>query len=301
MIYINESKSENKGQIGWILTEAAPDPSILQKPKLTKSKFGKPIAECVLQRGNAKNRNGRWYDTPSLAAQLICPRSIEMLKTGWGQENGHPLSSDLVRQQTIDPNNVVSNILDIWMDGDFVMGKCMGSNLAIGQAFTQDLVEGFTPAWSLRALGSIENTHRGAEVRGLKIITYDRVLYPSHPEAYTQRVVNESGGLYLPDGDFIEFGEGVKVKTADLSSKEEKVNESGIIEPITNQNVLDYIQQESCNFKQIVNEFEVFYDKIELVNEGSQVQLSNSTTGNVFIVALENYIHNEIMDYCNKK
>ena len=28
--------------------------------------------------------------------------------------------------------------------------------------------------------------------------------------------------------------------------------------------------------------------------------LSNSNTGNVFIVQLESYIHNEIIDYCMK-
>ena len=85
-----------------------------------------------------------------------------------------------------------------------------------------------------------------------------------------------------------------------MSKEEKKVNEEGLIVPVTNQSVIDYIKQESCNFNQIVNEFEVFYDGIKLINEGSQVQLSNSETGNVFVIELENYIHNEIMDYCMK-
>lgn len=296
MIYINESKSNNRnGRIGWILTEAAPDPTILQKPKIKVHNDRRVVAECVFQRGNIKNRNGRVYDTKDLASQIVCPRSIEMLRTGWGSENGHPLSSDLVRQQTIDPNNIVAYILDLWMDGDFVMGKAVGSNLAIGEAFNQDLLDGFIPAWSLRALGSIENTHRGSEVKGLKIITYDRVQYPSHPEAYTRGIVSESG-IVLPEGctyDMYNVNE-------KMSKEEKKVNEEGLIVPVTNQSVIDYIKQESCNFNQIVNEFEVFYDGIKLINEGSQVQLSNSETGNVFVIELENYIHNEIMDYCMK-
>ncbi|WP_301214564.1 hypothetical protein [uncultured Clostridium sp.] len=299
MIYINEGTSTNNrnGRIGWVVTEAAPDPSILQKPKIS-MRNGKPVAESIYQRGNIKNRNGRWYDTPDLASQIVCPRSIEMLRTGWGSENGHPLSSELVRQQTIDPNNVVAYILDLWMDGDLVMGKAVGSNLEIGKAFSADLLDGFTPAWSLRALGSIENTNRGAEVKGLKIITYDRVYYPSHPEAYTRNIVTESATY---ENDYIELSEGVKIRTKSLDSEEVKVTESGIIAPVTNQNVIDYIQQESCNYKQVVNEFEIFYDDIQLVNEGTCIQLSNSSTGNVFIVKLESYIHNEIMDYCDNK
>ena len=71
------------------------------------------------------------------------------------------------------------------------------------------------------------------------------------------------------------------------------------MEPITNQSVIDYIQEESCNFKTICNEFEVFYDDIRLIDEGTKVQLSNSSTGNMFIVRLENYIQDEIMNYCN--
>lgn len=294
MFYINEGKTLNRNKrVGWILTEAAPDPNILRKPKITQFNGHRVVAECVYQRGGVKNRNGRWYDTTDLSSQIICPRSIELVKTGWGQENGHPLSSDLVRQQTIDPNNIVSYTVDIWMEGDLVVGKSVGSNLAIGEAFNQDLLDGFTPAWSLRALGSIENTNRGAEVKGLKIICYDRVIYPSHPEAYTRGIVSESG-ILLPNKE-------IKLQTStNLSTEEVKVNEEGLISPVVNQDVIDYIQQESCNFKQIVNEFEVFYDKIELVNEGTQVQLSNSNTGNVFVVSLENYIHNEIMDYCSR-
>ena len=73
------------------------------------------------------------------------------------------MSKDLVRQQTIDPNNVVAYFLKLWTDGDYIMGNFRGSNLAIGEAFDQDLRDGFLPAWSLRALGGIEETARGAE------------------------------------------------------------------------------------------------------------------------------------------
>lgn len=286
MIYIKESE-QKKMPIGWILCESSLEEDALDKPKLVSTDGRRVIGEGRLQRGNKKNRNGRLYDTKDLAEQIVCPRSMELLKTGWGMENGHPMSKDLIRQQTIDPNNVVSYLLKIWMDGDFVMGNFRGSNLAIGEAFDQDLREGFCPAWSLRALGTVENTPRGAQVKGLKIICYDRVYYPSHPEAYTTGLVTEStdSGIIVP-------------KTPNPVA-DKSMHENGLIVPVTNEEVIEYIKQESCNFKQICNEFEVFYDGIELIEENTKVQLSNSTTGNVFIVSLENYIRDEIMNYCD--
>lgn len=288
---IRIKESRKNMPIGWVLCESSMEEDALTKPKLLNTDDRRVIGEARFQRGNKKNRNGRWYDTKDLASQIVCPRSLELLKTGWGSENGHPMSKDLIRQQTIDPNNVVAFILKLWMDGDFVMGNFKGSNLPIGEAFDQDLRDGMLPAWSLRALGTVENTNRGAEVKGVKIITYDRVYYPSHPEAYTTKVLSESA---------IIDSNGNPFKTpVPESSKDKKICEEGLVVPVVNQQVIDYIQQESCNFKQICNEFEVFYDDISLIENNTKVQLSNSKTGNVFIVPLESYIHNEIMDYCS--
>lgn len=295
MIYTSVKESQNKRlPVGWILCESSLEEDAINKPKLVSTDGRRVIGEGRLQRGNKKNRNGRLYDTKDLASQIVCPRSMELIKTGWGMENGHPMSKDLVRQQTIDPNNVVSYLLKIWMDGDFVMGNFKGSNLAIGEAFDQDLRDGLLPAWSLRALGTIENTSRGAEVKGLKIITYDRVYYPSHPEAYTEGILSECAGMDITDS-------GIYVPKTPNPIADKSMHENGMVVPVMNQEVIDYIQQESCNYKQICNEFEVFYDDITLIEEGTKVQLSNSNTGNVFIVNLETYIRDEIMNYCDSQ
>jgi hypothetical protein len=277
----------NNRQIGWIVNEATEDP--IDKPKIIDSNGRRVTAEVILQRMNSKNRNGRFYADKDLAPQLTCPRSKELIKTGWGMENGHPMSKDLIRQQTIDPNNVVSYLTKVWVEGDFIHGYVRGSNSAIGEAFDQDLRDGFLPAWSLRALGAIENTSRGAEVKGVKIITWDRVYYPSHPEAYTVGIVSEStaSGILLPK---------TPIPKADKS-----MNEEGLLAPIVNQQVIDYIKSESCNLKTIEEQFDVFYDSIKLINEGSQVQLTDKNNGSIYIVAVENYIHNEIMDYCSNR
>lgn len=275
--------------IGWVVNEAVEEP--IGKPKIVDSNGRRVTAEVILQRVNSKNRNGRFYNDRDLFPELTCPRSKELIKTGFGSENGHPMSKDLARQQTIDPNNVVAFFLKLWHDNEYIYAHARGSNLAIGEAFDQDLRDGFLPAWSLRALGSIENTSRGAEVKGIKVITWDRVYYPSHPEAYTKGIVAENttaSGIILP---------GPKTPNPNMSKI---VEEKGLIEPIVNQQVIDYIRQESANFKTIAESFEIFYDSIELLNNGTQVQLTDKNNGSVYRVNIENYIHNEIMDYCNR-
>ena len=210
-------------------------------------------------------------------------------------EAGHPLSQDLQRQATIDPTNTIVRYLRFWTEGDFVKGEFVGTNNALGESFDQDLRDGYKPAFSLRALGSIVNTNNGAEVRGIKLITYDQVVYPSHPEAYT-------GGLVHEAANYVKNDSGILVRVDEsVSDSERKILENGMLVPITNQSVLDCIQQESYNFNTIVNTFDTLYDSIKLVNEGSAVQISNSSSGDSFLVQLEEFVTNEIRNYCCSK
>ena len=134
-------------------------------------------------------------------------------------------------------------------------------------------MDGFKPDWSLRALGSIQNTARGAEVKGPKLITWDRVIYPSHPRAYTQGLV-----------------------TVGCSGVVEK-DDRGMLIPVTNQSVIDYIKEESANYNNVLEQFELMYDNIELMNNNSQVKLTNKD-GNIYVVNIESYIQKEIQDSC---
>lgn len=267
--------------LGYVIIETATTSSDIMPAKvIEKRPDGRVLAEGVLQEANMKNRNGRYYDSRDLFPELVAPRQLELLSTGnMRGENGHPLSKDLVRQQTIDPTMCVCIYTKFWTDGDFVMGRFFGTYNNYGEEFDKELRNGISPSFSLRALGAIRNTGRGAEVKGIKIITYDRVIYPSHDKAYTKGIVGESAmctnesNLVLDD------------------------NDPGRLIPITNQSVIDYIKTESCNFKQIKESFDLLYDDIELVNGGSQVKLTDKA-GSIFVVNLENYIHNEIINEC---
>ena len=270
--------------IGYVIIETATtsDSNNLPETKLIKKRDdGRVLAEGVLQEANMKNRNGRWYDSRDLFPELVAPRQRELLKTGnMRGENGHPLSKDLVRQQTIDPNNTVCIYTKFWTEDNFVMGQFFGTYNDKGEEFNTELENGMLPSFSLRALGTIQNTGRGAEVKGIKIITYDRVIYPSHDKAYTRALVQE-GSLLVPEGNNLVLEE----------------SDQGLIIPITNDEVINYINSQSLNVKQIRESFDLLYDDIKLVKNKSQVQLTDKA-GGIFVVNLESYIHNEIMDAC---
>lgn len=265
--------------IGYVIIETATTSQDF-KPTIVRSMDKKRVvAEVILQEANEKNRNGRFYDSNELFPQITAPRTQELIQHGeLRAENGHPLSKDIQRQSTIDPNNTVAIFLKLWTDGNFIKAHARGTNNEKGEEFNQDLLDGFSAAWSLRALGSIVNTGRGAEVKNPKIITWDRVIYPSHPRAYTQGIVSESSSIALPQDD------------------------PGMLIPITNNQVIDYIKHESANLRQVMETFEIFYDNIELVNErfNPQVKLT-SRDGNIYVINLETYLQNEIQNYCIRK
>lgn len=270
--------------IGNIVIETATTADVYPT-KIVKEDNDRVVGEGILQEANAKNRNGRFYDSRDLFPELTSPRTLELLNTGnLKAENGHPLSKEITRQQTIDPNNTVAVFTKLWTDGNFVMGRFMGDENDKGEYFDRELRKGRKPSWSLRALGRLMNSKNGVQVKNIKLITYDRVIYPSHDKAYTIGLVNESAQLALVD-------ENANCK---LFMDE---NDKGMIVPVTNKEVINYIQQESANFKAIKESFDLLYENIELINRGTQVQLTDNA-GSIYVVNLENYIHNEIMNAC---
>ena len=161
------------------------------------------------------------------------------------------------------------------MDGNNVMAQFKGTNNAKGEEFDQDLREGILPSWSLRALGSLANKDGRNVVENLRLVTWDRVIYPSHPHAYTTRVVTESAADAI-----------------DLSL----MNNNGMLIPVTNEAVMSYIKNESANIKNLLTQIDFMYESTRLISR-DKVQLI-SKAGDIFIVNLENHISNEIQNYC---
>ena len=271
-------------KIGYIICESAtePQPMTLQPKRVN----GKLVAECILQTADEKNRNGRYYSKEELFPQLTCPRTLELLNAGYLRaEMGHPLSKDLARQSTIDDTKTCARFLKLWTDGDNVMAHVCGTNNEYGRTFNADLEEGCSPAWSLRALGSIEQTRRGAEVKNLRLITWDQVIYPSHPGAYMQRLVTES----------VDAGLSGNVNESEVNT----ISEKGMIVPVTNDKIINYLQSESGNLKFVRENFDFMYSGIKVNEAGTKVLLTTNE-GDTLVVNMENYIHNELMNYASE-
>lgn len=266
-----------KQPIGYIINEGIdvePNATIISS-----SNANRVIAEAILQEAEEDNRNGRFYTAKDLKREIACPRTQELIGTGYLRaEIGHPQSTEVSRQQTIDPDKVCAKFLKLWMDGNKVMCHFRGTNNDKGKFIDDDLRDGDKPSWSLRALGTINNMRGHAIVENLKLITYDNVIYPSHKGAYTQRLVTESASV-----NYDKYG----------------TTESGIIIPILNEQIVSYIKTESANISTILNNIDVLYESIILNEDGRSVKMIDKF-GNIMIINLENHISNEIMDYCFK-
>jgi len=267
--------------IAYIINEGFEDPKPVKV--VPRSMNGKTIAEGIVQTANEKNRNGRYYDRNQLFPQLTAPRTTELLKAGYLRaEMGHPLDKNLQRQSNIDDTNTCARFLKFWTEGNDVWAQFVATNNTNGAAFDADLKDGCLPAWSLRALGVIEQTSRGAEVKNLRLITYDQVIYPSHPGAYTQRIVSENANLAITEG--LEITNDTKGEA--------------LLFPVRNEDVISYIKQESANIKFVQEYFDFAYQDIKVNKQGTKVTLLENN-GNLIVVPLENHIHNEFMTYAS--
>lgn len=288
---------DKNNPIAYMIQETATE---VKNMKIVGDSNRRVTAEGILQTAEEDNRNGRYYEKKELFPELNSARLKELISTGnLKGEDGHPESKELVRQQTINPMFTCVKYLKIWTEGDDIWATFRGDNTARGEYFDADLRDGDRPSFSLRALGSIETKGGRALVKNIRIITWDRVYYPSHPRAYTKGIVTESAGINsskysnrgISDNGILTIGES--------SNKVFTNSESGIIAPITNQSVIDYIKSESANVYNIINNFDIFYDTIELVENGRYVQMVDKA-GSTFMVTLENYISDEIMNYCSR-
>lgn len=254
------------------------------------------IGYGVLQNADERNRNGRIYRRSDLEREINAPRQVELMSTGtFLGHAGHPLSNELIVQQTIDPKLCCVRFHKLWMEGDKVMAYFEGTNNELGKTFDSDLRMGVKPAFSLRALGTIKSTPQGAMVENLKMITYDSVIYPSHKCAYTQGVVNESATMEAVSGFTLnKSNDATKsfigtFSNADVVAAIKKIG-------TTNESAIDYIKDKSQNFKMLKEYFDMSkYDMVDIINS-HQVALTEA--GNATIVMnIEDYITKEIQNY----
>ena len=269
-------------RIAHIIHEATEE---VKEMKVIGEKNNKPVAEGYLQTDlNDKNRNGRIYGTTQIKKEVEGDRiQKELIPTGnMKGHDGHPSDPNMAVQQTIDPKLCSVKYLKIWMEGDNVKAHFTGTNNHLGKAFNEDLLDGELPSFSLRAIGSVANKGGAVYVENVRVVTWDRVYYPSHKKAYTTKLLSEATGIV-----------GIE-ESVDLYNK----NGSGILIPVTTDDIRNYIKHESQDIHRIIESFDIFFDSMTLVEGGTSVQMVTKE-GDVIIAPLGGYIKDEMMRYCS--
>lgn len=249
------------------------------------------VAECTLQQAMKLNRNRRYYTEADLRKEIYSDRIRELVSTGnFKGEAGHPLDMNLARQQKVDPTLEQVWYTKLWMDGDFVKAHVRGTNNELGRAFNEDLKAGQKPSYSLRSLGSIKIVNGQSNVTNLRIVTYDRVYYPSYDNAYTNRIISESAGF---EGDSLDHM---------ITSKgNRQIVKEGFeaVAPVMNQDVVNLLIKESYSFYQICNDFSPIYKSITLSEDKKSVTMVTESYETI-VVPLGRFVENQIDKFCQK-
>ena len=124
-------------KIGSIILEGA---ATVEDTIISDSKSGKIIAEGTLQDMDVENRNHRIYSKADMVPEVNGSRLKELINArSLLSEWGHPLSDDLVRQQTIDPKLCCCRFNKVWIENNLIKGQFEATNTEYGKAFDQDL------------------------------------------------------------------------------------------------------------------------------------------------------------------
>ena len=144
---------------------------------------GRLIVEGVVQRADAKNGNGRVYPKDTLE------REIQKYKDTYIKENRALGELDHPESPIINLKNVCHNILDLWWNGDDVMGKIEILPTPSGNILKALLIAGITVGISSRAMGSVKQIGETVEVQDdLDIVCWDFVSTPSTQGAFMEIV-----------------------------------------------------------------------------------------------------------------
>lgn len=183
----------------FVVVEQANEP---QKPEILEINDGKNGLHFIrwrqlLQTAETRNRNGRHWPKEWLLIMTQDPLTQEALRVGWPGEAGHPVPDvgkvTVERILTIDPNRICHKINSIEWVGNSIYGiletldDCGGP----GDRFMKNILQGMDPAMSARTLVPQKKNMDGTiDVVGPgRLVTFDRVFMPSHPDAYIDKSI----------------------------------------------------------------------------------------------------------------
>ena len=280
-----------KKPVVFVINEAAE--KVVSCETVNVGRNGFVTAEGVLQVGEKENRNRRFYSTEDLHGEIYSDRIRELVTTGnFKGEAGHPLDLNLSRQQKVDGTLEQVWFTKLWMEGPLVKAHFRGTNNELGRSFNEDLKDGQLPSFSLRSIGSIKNNGGRNQVTNLRIICYDRVYFPSYPDAYTDHIVTESA--FMDDLKLTNMNEDMQRKIVESGNS---LMVESAVSPIINDDVRKVIMKESYNLNAMCEAFDQEFTNI--TRKGNSLQLVDENY-NVIVVPIEDYVGAKIDKFCDR-
>lgn len=271
--------------VGYVIMEETSIPAKTKIEKITNENglYFARFRTC-LQSFDIFNRNKRNYSRVAMEEALHAENVQELIKKGtWVGENGHPDSTDIKRIVSVDPTKICHRIVDYEIVGNLLYGIVETLNDdKWGRQFTKHIIQGLEPSFSLRALASIQNIGGKMYIKTKPfIVSYDRVIFPSHREAYR----DESTPVKLVSESTSVCKEDTNIHT-DIASK------------IMESQLIDYIMEESTNAKNIVDVFECSCDSISFSKDKKSILIKDGLE--TYHITLEDYIAEESRKYLSK-
>ena len=288
---------DNEITQGYIIMEATMEPMkpVIKKTVNEPGMFYVTFESCM-QSFDVFNRNQRNYALRPMMEAINAEHIQELIRNKtWVGENGHPEGNDIKRILSIEPKNICHKMYNPEFRGNLLYMTIETLNDDMwGKQFAKHVLQGMLAAFSLRALAAITKTSDGRGMIKTKphIVTYDRVILPSHREAYMNTAVpvtlvqtategaTVTTEAYIPEGNVYD----------DSISE---IKENAVLE------ALDYVKAESKRVRELVSFFNYDDRQVSFVNE-HQVSVKDLETGSTLIVNLEDYIADDMTAMFNR-
>ena len=230
-----------------------------------------------LQSFDVFNRNGRNYKKAAMTEGLAADHIKELISKGdWKGENSHPDSEDPKRVLQIDLKNVSHRIIDYSIRGNLLYGTVETLNDDMwGKQFTKHILQGCEPSFSLRALAAVTKIDggRGIVARKPFVVAYDRVIFPSHKEAYRDTTTKV---------DLVKESTNVMKESKDASFI------------LTESSALDYVLNESKKVKTMIDYYSIQFESVSFTSDINALIVRDPSSNRTYQISLEGYISHQI-------
>ena len=241
--------------------------------------------DTVLQSFDILNRNHRYYDGQNVIDCIYKdPKIVDQLNNnGWFGEMDHPFAKkkgeELTPQRLSnpDPGNTSHKIMKPRLEGNLLKAHIQtDAGTDAGMNMAKKIIQGLNAAFSARSIAELTNRGGKPYVMMKKLITYDWVLYPSHPEAHmTTNPVGQVKSLGSTTG--INYDKPYTVESVCIPLQE----------------ILAHVSSQSVNAQMVMESFELTPDNI-IGCDASRRHFIIKDENNRIFANMEPEVHNKL-------